>query len=423
MSSRYISEYRLRNHRKDQFIDWIKAFFSMPFMLHAVTQNNQLAHDKYKNIFLEIENLVREKVNHDGGCRSTKIPRLDKLVNSLGTFFTPLPLADAFMIQDEKRAISSRIKVPPSFNDIRHILNTAQLLALARSRDLRLITFDGDVTLYKNGGSLVEGDRAALRVFELLKMGLHVAVVTAAGYTEAENYELRLAGLIKLMESTDSVPIEIKQRLCLIGGQSNFLFRYYEHEGRGGLEKIDESLWGCDAFVHWDQADIKATLDLAEKMFYSFKTSLNLPPETKIVRKSRSVGIVMGEKWDPESKCNVSVPFFRETLQEIVSCLQAELDNFEPSKRIVFNCFDGGEDVWCDIGAKDLGIRILQHFCCPENPMKPTQSLHIGDQFEPIGSGNDFKARLAASTVWISSPIETISALDELILYKKQFSH
>jgi hypothetical protein len=73
--------------------------------------------------------------------------KLKLLVPSIGTFFTRLPLADAFRYQDRKRFISSRRFVPPSFNDIRLILNTAQLMGVTAAGQLDLATFDGDVTL------------------------------------------------------------------------------------------------------------------------------------------------------------------------------------------------------------------------------------------------------------------------------------
>ena len=44
--------------------------------------------------------------------------------------------------------------VPPSFNDIRLILNTAQIMGLMSAGPLELATFDGDVTLYDDGQSL-----------------------------------------------------------------------------------------------------------------------------------------------------------------------------------------------------------------------------------------------------------------------------
>ncbi len=52
------------------------------------------------------------------------------LVPSIGSFFTPLYLEAAFIYQDKHRAISSRRFVAPSFNDVRLILNTAQIMAL-----------------------------------------------------------------------------------------------------------------------------------------------------------------------------------------------------------------------------------------------------------------------------------------------------
>jgi IMP and pyridine-specific 5'-nucleotidase len=72
---------------------------------------------------------------------------LQLLVPSIGTFFTRLPLAAAFKYQDQKRFISSRRFVPPSFNDIRLVLNTAQVMGLIGTGPLELATFDGDVTL------------------------------------------------------------------------------------------------------------------------------------------------------------------------------------------------------------------------------------------------------------------------------------
>lgn len=80
--------------------------------------------------------------------------KLKLLVPSAGPFFTRLPLEDAFKYQDRKRYISSRRYVAPSFNDVRLVLNTAQVLAVARGGGLQLATFDGDVTLYDDGMSL-----------------------------------------------------------------------------------------------------------------------------------------------------------------------------------------------------------------------------------------------------------------------------
>ena len=63
----------------------------------------------------------------------------------MGVFFTPLKLKDAFSIYNKKYRITSRKFVYPTFNEIRHIINLAQVLALER---VGLMTFDGDQTLY-----------------------------------------------------------------------------------------------------------------------------------------------------------------------------------------------------------------------------------------------------------------------------------
>jgi IMP and pyridine-specific 5'-nucleotidase len=80
--------------------------------------------------------------------------KLKLLVPSIGPFFTRLPLEAAFKFQDRKRYISSRRFVSPSFNDVRLILNSAQIMAVTTNGTLQLATFDGDVTLYDDGQSL-----------------------------------------------------------------------------------------------------------------------------------------------------------------------------------------------------------------------------------------------------------------------------
>ena len=94
-----------------------------------------------------MEDLINDHIAHqrDGTHQRSK---LKLLVPSVGVFFTPLLLEEAFEYQDRQRRISSRRFVPPSFNDIRLILNSAQVLSLVRGGPLELVTFDGDVTLY-----------------------------------------------------------------------------------------------------------------------------------------------------------------------------------------------------------------------------------------------------------------------------------
>lgn len=79
--------------------------------------------------------------------------KLRMLVPTAGPFFTRLPLEAAFKYQDRKRYISSRRYVAPSFNDVRQVLNSAQVMAVTGGT-LQLATFDGDVTLYDDGQCL-----------------------------------------------------------------------------------------------------------------------------------------------------------------------------------------------------------------------------------------------------------------------------
>src|SRR6266496_5056836 len=113
--------------------------------------------------------------------------KLKMLVPTIGIFFTPLPLRQAFLTTEHQRAISQRRFVAPSFNgtpslrivneDIRRLLATAQLLALTNSSSpqtkLKLITFDGDVTLYPDGSTLLPENPVIPYILTLLSQGIH----------------------------------------------------------------------------------------------------------------------------------------------------------------------------------------------------------------------------------------------------------
>lgn len=118
--------------------------------------------------------------------------------------------------------------------------------------------------------------------------------------------------------------------------------------------------------------------------------------------------------------------FSYETLEEIALSVQEALKG-----RVVPHCaFNGGRDVWVDVGNKALGIRALQvrggkgparpapaawhHPWCSLPPSaaeqayfgaKPECTVHIGDRF--TRTGNDRMAREVANTVWVANPRET----------------
>lgn len=328
--------------------------------------------------------------------------RLKQLVPSISGFFTKLPLEKAFYIEDDRRSISVRRLVAPSFNDIRLILNTAQVLALAQARHpLQLVTFDGDVTLYEDGKSLAEDASVVPRLLRLLSKDIYVGVVTAAGYDDksGDGYYQRLKGLIDaIRDSTELTPAQ-KERFSVMGGESNYLFTY--NDERGGLKWVQPEEWMLDEMSSWSETDILNVLDLAEEVLRELIKKLCLP--ASVIRKNRGVGLV------PDKGAKLT----REQLEESVLSTRRRLESSSSAQRIKFCAFDGGSDVWVDIASKDLGVASLQSY---HGGISPKQTLHIGDQFASVSS-NDFKARLAGCTVWIASPEETVAILDDLMRY------
>jgi IMP and pyridine-specific 5'-nucleotidase len=121
--------------------------------------------------------------------------------------------------------------VPPSFNDIRLILNTAQIMGITAAGPLDLATFDGDVTLYDDGMSLepnnevisrilckspVNDNTSKLMPLDLMSHNTKIGIVTAAGYTQAERYYQRLHGLLEAVKAS-ALTAEQKQNLIVMG--------------------------------------------------------------------------------------------------------------------------------------------------------------------------------------------------------------
>lgn len=86
--------------------------------------------------------------------------RLKQFVPSISKIHTMLPLSLAFQYYDAKYSISKRRFISPSFNELRHILNLSQVMAIGKN--LKLITFDGDQTLYSDGGNFEHDEDLAV---------------------------------------------------------------------------------------------------------------------------------------------------------------------------------------------------------------------------------------------------------------------
>ncbi|CAG8580753.1 6144_t:CDS:2, partial [Acaulospora colombiana] len=223
--------YALRAHKRDPFIEFIKGMLMTPFVLHVrpilpkddPTEKELNGDDKsqvdenvarYCDILSSIEELIDEHIRK----QAKGVPdqsRLKRLVPSVSTFHTSLPLRESFLLANSKHSIAARRFVPPSFNDIRRILNTAQIIAVAPK--LKLITFDGDMTLYDDGKDFEQDSASVELLVQLLKYDLTVCVVTAAGYPgDAERYEKRLSGLLKGFQ-TAQLPKKFCERFFLLG--------------------------------------------------------------------------------------------------------------------------------------------------------------------------------------------------------------
>ncbi|KAK1149653.1 IMP 5'-nucleotidase [Aspergillus melleus] len=414
MTTRYRVEYALKSHRRDQLIEWIKGLLAVPFVLHSQPtviyqedSENLVAvaadtHQRYAEIFRDVESLIRDHIDHEAKDLPGK-SKLKLLVPTVGSFFTPLHLEDAFKHQDRLRSISRRRFVAPSFNDIRLILNSAQLLGLVRSSHVDLVTFDGDVTLYDDGACLTSDNPSIPRLLRLLRQGRKVGIVTAAGYTEAGKYYARLKGLLDAVhdEASQLTPDQ-RAGLVVMGGESNFLFRY-DPASPHRLSYVPRDQWLLPEMTTWQDSDITALLDLAESSLRACVSNLGLP--VTVLRKDRAVGV------SPVNGTRVN----REQLEETVLVVQNTIERSAVGGRLPFCAFNGGNDVFVDIGDKSWGVRACQQYF---GGIERTRTLHVGDQFLSAGA-NDFKARLASTTAWIAGPAETVQLLDELNLVEE----
>jgi IMP and pyridine-specific 5'-nucleotidase len=165
-----------------------------------------------------VETLVAEHLSKSEGSR------LQRLVPSIGRMHTPLALVEAFGVYDAKYALTRRTHVPPSEDEVRHILNLAQIFSSAAG--LQFISFDGDETLYADGKNFAQSDaqKLARYIEKLLSSGIGVALVTAAGYKGApEKYETRLDGLLHYL-AVHKVTDTALERFFVVGGECNYLF-------------------------------------------------------------------------------------------------------------------------------------------------------------------------------------------------------
>jgi len=260
---------------------------------------------------------------------------------------------------------------------------------------------------------------------DLLRKNVKIAIVTAAGYTTADRYYARLHGLLDAMAASPSLTPAQKRSLAVMGGEANYLFAF-DPESPHRLTSVPRSRWLPPDMAAWSEADITALLDDAEAALADCVRTLRLP--ATLMRKDRAVGIVASP---PEAR------IARESLEETVLVVQKMLEvrSVAAGRRraVPFCAFNGGRDVFVDIGDKSWGVAACQRWFGDGGGwsgiagggaggdkgggevamIKGENTLHVGDQFLSAGA-NDFRARSVGTCAWIASPAETVELLDEL---------
>lgn len=192
--------------------------------------------------------------------------------------------------------------------------------------------------------------------------------------------------------------------LTSLGGESNFLFEY-SISSPHLLEWVPRRSWILDDMRTWSESVIQALLDKAEAALNECITNLSLP--ALVIRKERAVGIVptiQGAK------------FPRESLEETVLVVQKILEMSPVSKTLPFCAFNGGNDVFVDIGDKSWGVLVCQKYFGDRlgRSIEGRRTMHVGDQFLSANGANDFRARRVATTLWVANPDECVTLLDEV---------
>ena len=400
--------------KKDQLIEWLKGM-----LFHSFVLGNTL--ESYLDTCSYFEELVEEH------RKSPTASRLRMFVPTVGVFHTKLPMRQAFELYDRKYAISSRRMVAPSFNEIRHILNIAQIVALGKS--LRFVSFDGDQTLYSDGGNFEDKEELAYEIIELIRAGVYVAVITAAGYgLDGSKYEVRLQGLLRRFVVAGLSAEHIAQ-FFVVGGECNYLLQCQLVVGGAGagtgaeagagiaaarLIPVPIEVWQAAHIPgpkpsQWHPDQVTQVLDIAEASMKATRQELRL--RARILRKDRAVGMFPGgaDMAEEFPLGHGSIKLKREALDEVVLRAMDALRRAQPAIQLPFCAFNGGRDAWLDVGNKRIGVEALSSFL----GVPAASCLHVGDQF--LHTGNDLAARQVCPCIWIAGPHETLKVLEHVL--------
>ena len=151
------------------------------------------------------------------------------------------------------------------------------------------MTFDGDVTLYDDGESLEPDNDVIPRILALMSKGVRIGIVTAAGYTDASKYYGRLHGLVDAVNSNQNLTQLQKRNMVVMGGESNYLFRF-DDSSPSKLSEVPAEAWLVEEMRKWTEKDVEELLEVAEGALNECVRNMEL--DAQVLRKKRAVGVV-----------------------------------------------------------------------------------------------------------------------------------
>ena len=278
------------------------------------------------------------------------------------------------------------------------------LLRKIVARGPKLVTLDGDGTLYKQGGSVLKKGLLAALIVILLMFRINVAVVTALSHPdEPHKYRQKFQGIIDMMMKVFPDYPERKDigKFYIMGGQCNYLYRI-DREGR--IEEIPKEEWDPSGKTRWDKRSVRRILDIAQEALEESVKRLSVG--ATIIRKELAVGMV------PKGRVAGS-------LLEYIALEVTERVNKHSARKkhaLPFVAFSSSHDVFVDIGNKAIGIRLLAQYLdvrVGEDGFVE-EACHFGDGFGK--AGNDVKAEEACTCLRVKNPGETRHLLTLLVL-------
>lgn len=155
---------------------------------------------------------------------------------------------------------------------------------MAIAKTLKLISFDGDQTLYSDGANFGHNAPLAKLIGDMLASGVRVAVITAASYGyDGAKYEERLEGLIAYFKAND-FSAEVLANFFVIGGECNYILQC---NADAHLVRYDCSQLDYVTPDEWGDEQVKRVIDLAEESIRASVEDLKL--RARIIRKPRAV--------------------------------------------------------------------------------------------------------------------------------------